>query len=1730
MSENRNGGLAFKATLDIDDFNASAEAMERRIRSTATNVGYESERMDQSILDFARNGAKYIVTYLIANGLSKVASSIVQVRGQFQQLEIAFETMLGSASKSQALMDQMIDTAAKTPFDLTGVAMGAKQLLAYGFEAEKVNETLIRLGNIASGLSIPLGDMVYLYGTTMTQGRLYAQDMRQFMGRGIPLAKELATMYGKTTEEINAMVSAGKIGFADVEKVMYGMTDAGGQFYNLMHKQSASLTGMIANLGDAWDMAINEQGEKYQDVFAKGIEGATYLVEHLDDILRITKAIAIAYGTYKAAIVVNTIATKGYTGVALIDNTVRQAKLSLMREEQRLTGQTISDTGKLTASQIAHTKAMETQLTAKERLNVVSRLRLGAIQQMLTAQQQQYLSTLGLTTSSEGYEGAAMGVLTADQKLALSKMDLSSKSAIYRSAIQQEILSKRQNADASLNVMRANVKSAFSKMEDAKQSAVLAMQRAESARYELYWAKQSDDARKISVAQKKLEAAVENQSIARKTALSASTDFHTKKKQLETTATAASTVATTADTVAKGAATTSTNMLSMATAKLNIALKTLWTSMKMNPVGWVITLIGLAVSAFTMFKRKSDEATDAMGEFSDTTRKEVDNLNMLVSVLKNTENGTKAHKSALDKINVVLKEYNKDILDEKATVEQLSLKYKELTDAINESAAARVKAKYIEQYQTDHSDSVTQATKDLKSQGSKVKDYEYNEITGTGYMRAVKTIQDMNDAIYDMIELQAVESAENLKNLTGDAYTRAFADTVNRIADQVQAASGATDQDMAAFTNNISSYLFKVTESARLLDTNTNNLNQSMNQFISTAGNLPGTEKVDYLSLSLAELDKIVRDTNKEIDDINSKSVSVSTDNSRLNELLNTLSEVNSAISGKEADLNTEAGIETRIKQLKDERSEVIINSKRYKELSSTIDSLEKKMPKRSSKTTDTDSQLDEKQVQSQIRLEQARIEIMEDGHEKRRAMLDLQHRVNMIAIDKEEKELIKARKEAGKGGLTSEESITFQSRRDIENKAYLKSQNKVFDDEIRYKKEQYDLYWRWVENMGKDVADQRFSALLQSGQSYKDYLEKQISDLKAKQQSSALSEGEGNLLINVTSELNQINGVKSAMDLFKDSMTSAINEAKTLADKIQIVAEYKEKLESGKSGIISTDERASVNLFISEQDIENEKAIQERLINDFKSFEERKSAIVTEFGLLRAQKQVQLSQDLLDRINKGESDALSAINAEQLKQSDDWQNLFLNLDYLTASEIERILNNIQAKLNDSNLKLNPIDYNALVESLNDAKAKLISANPFKVLGQSFSEYIKKLKEVKQAQQDNLSEEEIQKLKVSANMALQNTISSIASINDMVQGVGSAVSGVADSFGEDKLAQDITNITDLMGATAQAGTGVAKIISGDIIGGVKDLATGLANAVQIFNKMHDQKKEKQIQQLQKEVDKLTESYKELGDQIERAYGKDKAELIEAQNKSLEDQNKAMRKQIEAENAKKKTDKDKIKDWQNQIAENEKEIAENRKYNIVEAIIGTDIKSAIDQFAQAYADAWAKGEKAAGKSAEVVKDLIKNSIINTLKGKLQPEVEAFMKYLSDALSDGVISNAEQKMIDDWEKRLENITDRELAGKEKWLRDPDEDLEDEAAIDPLTGAISKMSEETGSVIAGRLNAVVLNQGDTNKTLTESLLYQKQIEANTRVSANELVDIKNTLRRIENKESSLLSQGIE
>ena len=198
------------------------------------------------------------------------------------------------------LMQQLVHTAATTPFGLEDVAQGAKQLLAYGFGAEKVNETLIRLGDIAAGLSIPLNDLVYLYGTTMSQGRLYTQDLNQFTGRGIPMIAELAKQFGVAESKVKELVEEGKVGFPEVQKVIESLTDEGGKFGGLMEAQSKTITGQISNIEDAVSMMFNEIGQQSEGVINTTLSGVSYMVEHYERFGRILLGLVGTYGVYRS--------------------------------------------------------------------------------------------------------------------------------------------------------------------------------------------------------------------------------------------------------------------------------------------------------------------------------------------------------------------------------------------------------------------------------------------------------------------------------------------------------------------------------------------------------------------------------------------------------------------------------------------------------------------------------------------------------------------------------------------------------------------------------------------------------------------------------------------------------------------------------------------------------------------------------------------------------------------------------------------------------------------------------------------------------------------------------------------------------------------------------------------------------------------------------------------------------------------------------------------------------------------------------------------------------------------------------------------------------------------------------------------------------------------------------------------------------------------------------------
>lgn len=1781
--ENIGGALAFKATLDIDDFKVSSEAMGRYIKNASDNAVLEANRMEQSFLTFAQNGARYIVSYLVGQGMMSLVQSIVQVRGQFQQLELAFNTMLRSTEKSQVLMSQLVDTAARTPFDLTSIAQGAKQMLAFGSNVESVVDEIVMLGNVASGVSAPLGDLIYLYGTLRSQGRAYTVDIRQFAGRGIPIYEELGKVLNADRQELNKLVTEGKVGFPEVEKAFKNMTSEGGIYFNLMQEQSKSLTGMLSNLGDAWDSALNKIGQDNQDLFTGAIQGAIDLVENMDQIIRIVQAVTIAYGSYKAAIVLNTLATKGYTGVAMIDNTVKQAKIALLKAEDNITGQTAAQTKAMTAAQQAHVAALQKELTAEEQANLVKKLRIATIQQLLTAQQQEYLSNLNLTTSSANYEAVATSVLTVEQREALSKTDLSAKSAVYRAALEQEVAAKQRNNAATLEAMRTDVKAAAQKMESAKQTAVSAMQATEMARYELYWARQAGDATRIATAEKKLEAAQDNQSAARKAALAAQTDLYTKRKQLEATATKQATAASVADTAAKTTQGAVTTALTSITKKATLAMKALWASMKSNPIGWILSLVGMLVSALTLFKSSEEEATDAMGEFQDTTKKQIDNLDLLFAILRNTEKGTKTHGDAIRKVNAICKEYNKTLLDENATIDEQKLKYAELTAAIQQTTAEKIKAKYVEQelqeYLEKSDENYANFIKNLGSASydtGKTRTVTNRSTGGDSYevpiYEASENIRNMGGAVQEAIRSQIEDNAKLLASMSGDAFTKQYNDVVASILNSTKAATKATDAEIAGFKGIVESYLTSQINKAKEMNEAINQFDNSLSAYFAPKDATPVTDSVDYVSMSFEELDKKIQETQTQIDTLNAKKVKVEADTTELQSLKKLMDELTGARDTKTANLNTESGINERIKQLKEERSNVVINSAKYKELTKTINGLEARLPKTSTKQANNADPLRDKQLEADRKLEEARISIMEDGYEKRKALLDLQHKDNLDRIDREERELEKARKAAGKGGLTATDQEGFDERRSIENTSYQREQNKLFDGEIAYKKQQYELYFRWVRNLGEDVANTQFANLLKGGASFKQYLENQIAEMNQKKQAGTLTEGEGNHLISLNMQYDEITGAKSAMDLFKESVTEAISQATTLAEKVQAIADAKERLANGSTGLVGADEQAEASLFVSEKQAEADKEIQEKILTNYRSYEEQKKAIQDEYAMLRSQAIAQNNEEILAKLNEGENEALSALNASFLMQSESWRNLFTDLDALTVEQIDKLVKDIQDKMNTADLKLNPADLSAVLDKLDEAKKKILDVNPFKALGNSLTQVFKKQqdgskKTSKQIKTDwsnladategcfNFVNDAINSCDVLGDLLGETGKSTIA----MIQGVATA--GIAMSAAI-ATAEKGSVILAAISIALQAIQWIAGLFNNDDeleerIQNIQMEVDALSNAFDRLQHSYDQTfwvysdeeraaHQQRLQGIEDEIAaleqqkvvalqswnfvkyaQLTKQIKELKNALEKEQNNgDMFEIYELQKQNLREQQELIKQQIQAEKDKKDTDNNKIAEWEEAIKDIDTQI-EDLERDMLETLAGTDVQTAIDDFADALVDAYCQGEDAAKALGEVTKETLKNAVVEALKRQfLAKAINDAVLYLGEAMQDGVLSDYEKKRFEEMVKEGADKFNMALEGVGDWIKDQ---TEEEEESDPLTGAVTSMSEETGGVIAGRLNAFVINQSDQIAIMKQNIIYQAQIAQNTKVSADELTEIKETLKRIENKDNSLLSQGI-
>lgn len=230
----------------------------------------------------------------IVFGAQQFFNSIVRTGGEIVQQHIALRSILGDVQKADELFDQTQQLALQSPFKFGELNRDVKQLAAFGVEANDLYDTTKRLADIASGLGVDFSRLGLAFGQVKARSWLDGKELRQFAYAGLPLLEKITELYnaeGKnnrkdyTQSDVKEMISKRMVSFEDVQKVLWKMTDEGGQFYNMQFVLSETLLGKWNKLIDAWEIMLGKfaDGDNIVGGFFKlAISGVTELVLALD--------------------------------------------------------------------------------------------------------------------------------------------------------------------------------------------------------------------------------------------------------------------------------------------------------------------------------------------------------------------------------------------------------------------------------------------------------------------------------------------------------------------------------------------------------------------------------------------------------------------------------------------------------------------------------------------------------------------------------------------------------------------------------------------------------------------------------------------------------------------------------------------------------------------------------------------------------------------------------------------------------------------------------------------------------------------------------------------------------------------------------------------------------------------------------------------------------------------------------------------------------------------------------------------------------------------------------------------------------------------------------------------------------------------------------------------------------------------------------------------------------
>ena len=496
-------------------------------------------------------------------------------------------------------------------------------------------------------------------------------------------------------------------------------------------------------------------------------------------------------------------------------------------------------------------------------------------------------------------------------------------------------------------------------------------------------------------------------------------------------------------------------------------------------------------------------------------------------------------------------------------------------------------------------------------------------------------------------------------------------------------------------------------------------------------------------------------------------------------------------------------------------------------------------------------------------------------------------------------------------------------------------------------------------------------------------------------------------------------------------------------------------------------------------------------ILNQYGGYEQKKERIAEQYAERRRIAELNGNKDLLEKLAKAEQDELSKLQSDLIKNSGDWQNLFGNLDELTTKTIKRLIAKIEGMKATIGVDLNPQDLKALTDQLNKARSEVEKRNPFTALGAAW----KRLKEATKDGKGLGSDE--------AKKATKDVATAVSGSIDLINGTFNAVTNGLQKMGvsmDEETQAILGDIGGIMDGASQVAQGIA---TGNPLSVIQGSIGLLSSAFDLFNS-RDRKAEKQIKKHQKAIKQLENAYKQLEWQIGKALGGEVYKNQQAAIRNMKEQQEHLKASWEAEESKKKTDHDRVNDFKEQYAELGRQI-EDMIDEISNDLLQTTAKDFANDLGDALVEAFSKGEDAAKAMETTVNSVLKNLVVNQLKKKfLENQLQGALDKLEKDMGywngdDFVFDGLTQAEIDRFKSAVGAASsnfNQALKQYEEIFKDMGLDDTDES----LTGAAKGISEESANILAGQMNAIRINQLDTNEVLRQSLQALNTIAINT------------------------------